>query len=123
MVAEERDQRRVEIGEYGEHFPPPRDRWFTERMRAALGVAAVLVLAACGGGGGESEDPLEAAGCENPREVQTDELYVQTAYECASGPDRVLIFADNEARDSFVEIAQSFGFEYEVGDGWAAEQG
>jgi hypothetical protein len=94
-------------------------------MRTTTIAAAALLLAACGGGGNDTEvqdinQVAEEVGCENPTPEPTDELYVQDAVRCADG-SRVLTFADNEARDQFVEVAEGFGGVYETGDNYAVE--
>ena len=93
-------------------------------MRTRIATAALL-LAACGGNGGGTEvqdinEIAESVGCESPTPAPTEELYVQDAVECADG-SRVLTFADNQARDDFVEVAEGFGGVYETGDNYAVE--
>ena len=84
-----------------------------------------LLLAGCGGGDGgtevqDIEEIAESVGCESPTPALTEELYVQDAVECADG-SRVLTFANNQARDDFVEVAEGFGGVYETGDNYAVE--
>jgi hypothetical protein len=89
-------------------------------MRTILGgLLLAASLTACGGGSEQS--PAEQSGCDSPAASETDELYVQEVFDCSDG-GRLLIFADNTARDSFVEIAEGFGGKYTTGDGWAYEQ-
>jgi hypothetical protein len=93
------------------------------RSAHAFALAALAFgTTACGGGDeGESiTDIAEEVGCESPNPASTEELYVQEAVDCADG-GRVLTFASNEARDSFVEIAEGFGGSYETGDRYAVE--
>lgn len=89
-------------------------------MRIFLGAVA-LALALSGCGGDDERTPAEQAGCKDPAPAETEELYVQEAYDCADG-GRLLTFADNEARDAFVDIAEHFGGQYETGDAWAYEK-
>ena len=91
---------------------------------AALLTAIPLTLTACSGGAMNDTSeptPVEQAGCVGPTLRSTEEMYVVTVYECTAGPARVLTFNTNEARDSFVQIAQEFGGTYTTGDKWAAE--
>jgi hypothetical protein len=92
-------------------------------MKTMIATVALL-MAACGSNGGtEVQDINEIAqsvGCESPTPAPTEELYVQDAVECADG-SRVLTFANNQARDDFVEVAEGFGGVYETGDNYAVE--
>src|SRR5687767_8988994 len=100
-------------------------------MRVAHGIVAVFIavaLVACGDGSGSAVAQTPRALAEELRCIgfvvaPTEELFVREAGRCAyEGSNvRIITFADNEARDSFVEAASTLGGIYVVGDRWAVE--
>jgi hypothetical protein len=100
--------------------------WGMIRTMRISAVVVVFLLAACSGG--ESLDSPEAVagklGCADTfSDTSTDELGVEAVGECrVSGETvRILMFASDDARDGFVEVAQGFGSRYVTGDGFAVE--
>lgn len=88
---------------------------------------ALLLLAGCSGDGDKPATPKELAGeigCASTYSAtSTDELGVEAVGTCTvSGSEvRLLTFASDEARDTFVEVAKSFGGRYVTGPGYAIE--
>lgn len=89
-----------------------------------MGVIVSLALVGCGG----SDEPptpeqvAEQLGCSGFQVTQTEELGVSEQGECTVDGDDVTIntFSNNEARDSWYDIARKFGGPYFVGDGFIA---
>lgn len=75
---------------------------------AAVVILLVVVLGAddpSGKDGGNASSSAPTDGCS---ETTTQELYVQRVYDCPDGT-RVLTFATTDARNSYLEVAESFG--------------
>jgi hypothetical protein len=96
------------------------------RKTLYLLVAAAL-LTACGGGGAAIDSPKALAdelGCADSfHATTTEELGVEAVGECEfSGQTvRLLLFANNDARDTFADVAAGFGGRYVKGDGYLVE--
>jgi hypothetical protein len=111
--------------------PPPTDRGTVKRLSI---VSLLLVLSACGGGSSAAPKahaspkspafvsavtPAQVAdelGCgDTYQDDTTDEFFVQAVGTCdyeTYGTTRILTFADDRARDSFVTTAEGFGGQY-----------
>lgn len=90
------------------------------------GIAALLLLAACSSGGSvDSPKALaEKIGCaDSYSSGTTEEVGVEAVGQCRVDGKKVrlLTFANNDARDGFVQVAQGFGSRYVTGDKFAVE--
>jgi hypothetical protein len=108
---------------------------------AATICVAVVGLTGCGGGGSSTPKPTAAPktfaievtpaqvadklGCGSTFEADsTDEVYVQAVGTCdyqTYGKTRILTFANDTARDSFVTVAEATGGQYIKGHDYAIE--
>ncbi len=93
-------------------------------MKSVLGIAAVLLMAGCGGGGANIDSASavgKAIGCES--ELRTDwDTLAQEEKQCDVGGEEVSIirFANREAATTTAEFGSSFGVNYAmVNDNWA----
>lgn len=102
-------------------------------MRTITGVsvalAATMVLAGCSGGdsgGGEDvgsgQDVADMIGCTGWTD-DSEEMFVTEGGTCDLDGEEVgaYYFADDEARDNYVDVASGFGGLYLVGDGWVID--
>lgn len=82
-------------------------------------LTVVYLVSSFGGGGGGDRSVdigLLTADCD---EVAAQELYVQRAFQCEDGT-RVVMFADDRARDAYLDVAEHFGtVTVERGSSWA----
>lgn len=94
---------------------------------AALAFAFALLLTACSGGDeagdiSSGQDLADAIGCTDFSN-DSEEMFVAEGGTCQLDGEEIWIyyFADNDARDSYVEIGSDFGGNYLVGDGWVVD--
>jgi hypothetical protein len=112
-------------------------------VKSLLVISLLLVLTACGGGSTPAAKsavskptatttpdvtPAQVAdqlGCGATYQADTtDEIYVQAVGTCdyeTYGTTRILTFANDAARDSFVTTAEGFGGQYIKGHNYAIE--
>lgn len=93
----------------------------------AATLLALLALSACSGGDSAPDSPKALAdtlGCSSTYAADsTEEIGVEAVGTCeVDGYDvRLLTFANDEARDNFVQVAEGFGGRYVTGPGYAVE--
>jgi hypothetical protein len=95
-----------------------------------VALATMAVLAGCSssdsGDGGDSvgsgQDVADMIGCTGWAD-DSEEMYVTEGGTCDLEGEEVgaYYFADNEARDNYVDVASSFGGLYLVGDAWVID--
>lgn len=97
------------------------------KMITGVTMAAALMLTGCSGSddGAEVDSGQAVAdmvGCEG-FEATSEEMYVTEGGPCQLDGEEISVyyFADEDARDSYVEIASDFGGNYLVGDSWVVD--
>lgn len=97
-----------------------------QRCRLAIVAASLLAVAACGGEDVKSYDTpaalAEAVGCRNLQmSSQQEEVFAaRSQATCQVGGKQIylIIFADNEQRNRFVNTSDVFGRPRLLGDAW-----
>jgi phosphosulfolactate synthase (CoM biosynthesis protein A) len=81
--------------------------------RALIAVACTVALAGCGGGATTVDSMAKKVGC-IALDEPAQEMYVQAKAKCYMGDQTVemMTFKDNDARDSYVQVASTFGGQY-----------
>lgn len=91
-------------------------------------VGAALLLAACSGsedGAGDiasGQDLADAIGCTGFSN-DSEEMFVSEGGTCQLDGEEIFIyyFADNAARDNYVDVGSEFGGNYLIGDNWVVD--
>jgi hypothetical protein len=81
--------------------------------RALIAFACTVALAGCGGGATTVDSMAKKVGC-IALDEPAEEMYVQSQAKCYLGADTIemMTFKDNDTRDSYVQVASTFGGQY-----------
>lgn len=88
-----------------------------------MGALCAVVLTGCGGSGGpdvsSGQDVADAVGCTG-FENDSEEMFVSEGGTCTLDGEEIQVyyFADNAARDNYVDVAKQFGANMLMGDHW-----